>query len=150
MSETPNNDSSDLINSEPTRRRGLRRLVFVTLSVGVLGVLVMTVKAWMMDRVHREWKQQVEAVGAKVITAGYGRSGPLTNVPLLGELLMRRQTEVFLPDSDVARRAEPMLREAPELGRIWVHIYGIDAEHRQKLEESFPDVQFGGYTDPGE
>lgn len=150
MSELPESEVSSIDGSNPTPARRFRRLVLLALIVAFLGLVAMATAAWMANRKQKEWTQRVEATGAKVIIAGYGRSGPLMKIPILRDLLVRRQSEVFLPDSDVARRAEPILHEATELGRIWVHIIGIDAEHRAQLEESFPDVQFVGYTNPGE
>lgn len=139
----------------PPRESGQRRSIWKSLLLFCFLILtavflITGAAAWRQRIQVQQWTAKLEQAGAKVIVAGYGGTGPLSRIPILKELSVRTQIEVFIPNNDVAKRVLPALEGHSELGRIWVHAERVDAGLRQQIEELFPGVSINGYTMAGE
>lgn len=135
--------------SDRTSRLGSRMLV-----AGCVGLLLGG-GIWMAVTVHREqqesgrqeeWMRRVEELGAEAHIAGYGGFADSARIPFVGALASKTQVEVMLPNSDVATAVLPLLRELPELGRIWIHKHGVDSERVQQIKSARPEVSTIFYT----
>ncbi len=133
-----------------TNSRFRRVLPFCSiLFVAVVSILASL--SWQAHNAHREWTQQVESHGARVVNAGYSRSGGMFRIPIIRDIFVRTQIEVFVPDSKTARAiASHLVVDAPPIGRLWIHLERVDGATAKRLMELCPDVPVTRYTAAGD
>lgn len=134
-----------------TRRRGWGSTAAFAVCAGFL----LGGSAWIGATVHsdqqqssrrEQWMQRVEDRGATAHIAGYSSSGALSRIPFVEALVTRTHVEVMLPSTDVAAAVIPLLREYPELDRIWIHKHDVDPESVEQIKATRPEVQVIFYT----
>ena len=128
------------------RRRAVVLCAAAVLGASVCWFAVVAYRHRQQSEQQAQWAAEAEDQGAVVLQAAYSTSR-LARVPILGALAIRTQTEVMLPDSEVAGRCLELLKTNPELARIWVHLENVDDDMMQRVQQTRPDVDLIRYTE---
>jgi hypothetical protein len=129
---------------------GLSRRRILAASIGLVALFLV---GWGAYRIHvakqrvEDWKQHVEARGALVYLSGYSSAPfPLARIPVIREFFIRSHLVMFIPNSAVGKSVLELLRERPQLGRIWVQRDNVSPEALEQLKAICPDVEINRYT----
>lgn len=131
-------------------RRVVRGRMLIALALALLIVTfgVLAHRARTQYAIEERWKSELEALGARAITAGYS-SAPfwIGRVPILGEFVSyRRQLELFLDNPATVDAVLDKAAELPQLRRIWVDLTVFDRSMAKRIEEKFPGMDMIFFT----